>query len=292
MKVLILGEKGFVGKTIYRKIKQSAIIEPLVLRELCKDGSERVTRKNIGVIAGEIIGNKVKIIINATNGYASKDNPPLKLIERVIKTASDHILIIHLGSAAEYGLRKTDEKVREDCNTKPDTEYGRLKDSEVKNLRSISRDGNCSVLVFRIFNIVGELEKQNTFLGDIYRQIYIAKEKIIRLKEIGHIRDFIGIDDIVETIYRTIVNYETFRKEKFDIINLASGKPISQTKIVEKIKEIFQEDLLWQYKVLNHESITYSVADIGKLNKKGLASEVQPMSYLLYKFFSKTKVME
>jgi len=292
MKVLILGEKGFVGKTIYRKIKQSAIIEPLVLRELCKDGSERVTRKNIGLVAGEIIGNKVKIIINATNGYASKDNPPLKLIERVIKTASDHILIIHLGSSAEYGLRKVNEKIREDCNTTPDTEYGRLKDGEVKKLRSISRDGNCSVLVFRIFNIVGELEKQNTFLGDIYRQIYNAKEKLIRLNEIGHIRDFIGIDDIAETVYRTIVNYEAFRKEGFDIINLASGKPISQTEIVEKIRETFQGDYLWQYEVLNYERITYSVADIEKLNNKGLASEAQSMSYLLNKFFSKKKVKE
>jgi nucleoside-diphosphate-sugar epimerase len=187
---------------------------------------------------------------------------PSKIIKYSIKKKISLILI---GSSSEYGSTKK-KKIPETNILKPISVYGYSKSLQSKRVKKINIKQRKNILLFRVFNLSGNISDKNTLMGKvnnfISRNNKNKKKKILNLGNLSSFRDFIDIVKASKIIVKLIV------KKKYGIFNLGSGKSILVRKMIKKLfkkhKNLSFNELVNK---MNKNKLQYSCADLNKLNK-------------------------
>ena len=119
------------------------------------------------------------------------------LFESVLECAPKAV-VIHPGSAAEYGPQGEGVAVTEDQVCAPATAYGRSKLMQTELAREYARQG-LDVRVGRVFNIIAPQMPTNNVLGSVVAQLKNLKAgepKKIKIGNTASVRDFLHIDEI------------------------------------------------------------------------------------------------
>jgi GDP-4-dehydro-6-deoxy-D-mannose reductase len=126
-----------------------------------------------------------------------------KLILDFIKNHNLNTQVILVGSAAEYGnVPKDDNPIKESRVLKPTSIYGLTKSWQSQLVTFYAASG-VNVKCARIFNLFGENIKTNLLAGFLSQQIQnvlLNKQKKIKLRPLGDIRDYISISDAIKQI--------------------------------------------------------------------------------------------
>jgi len=162
--------------------------------------------------------------------------------------------IIFASSAAVYGSQKTPHS--EKTPARPVNYYGLFKYlCEEILIRSASEE-NIRYSILRIFSVYSK-EDERLLIGKMFNAIEENSE--IEVFNAGQVRDFVHIEDVIESMRRVIL----LRESDNQIINVGSG-------IGRKIQEI--TDLFKNYSNINLRVIESSkgydsIADISKLKE-------------------------
>ena len=234
-KILIVGGTGFIG---YHLAKKS-----LKKRWRVVSFSKNLPKKKrylhqVKYIIGDLFIKKNLKLLNQTfdyvvnlGGYVDHKNKIKTLNSHYYgcKNLSNFLLkknikaFVQMGSSAEYGNLKSPQKENFICS--PKSNYGQAKFLATKHLLSLYKKKKFPVTILRLYQAYGPRQDINRFLAIVIDAC--VKNKEFPCSDGKQFRDFIHVDDVVESIFKSLVSKDA----KGEIINIGSGRP-------QKIKDI------------------------------------------------------
>ena len=138
--------------------------------------------------------------------------------------------LIHIGSSDEYGenISPLNEKIRES----PQSPYALGKLSSTHYLQQCYSQGILNTVVLRPFLVYGEGQSKERFLPYLIDNCLNDREFKVSLGE--QIRDYLYVKDFNSALIKAFNNNNAYG----EVINIASGIPISIREVIETVKEI------------------------------------------------------
>jgi nucleoside-diphosphate-sugar epimerase len=137
---------------------------------------------------------------------------------------------IQIGSSDEYGNNSApqDESQRES----PISPYSFAKTATTHFLQMLHRTEKFPVIILRLFLVYGPRQDNNRFIPQIIQGCLSKKKFPVSNGE--QLRDFCFISDIVNAIFASIDSSEAHG----EVINIASGEPVTIRDVIIKIQNI------------------------------------------------------
>lgn len=192
------------------------------------------------------------------------------IMEAVARAAPAAHLIL-LGSAAEYGLRSSQEPIAETADCRPTTAYGRAKLAVTEDALARTRRGQLNVTVLRPFNAIGPGIRPTLAAGAFLAQIHQSRRRggpyVVRMGPRHHVRDFFAVDDMAGVIARALELGATG-----DVINVCSGQGRTLDGLLRRMAGLAGASVEFEGDGAPEDPPTISVGDPGKcLRLLGLA---------------------
>lgn len=137
---------------------------------------------------------------------------------------------VQIGSSDEYGNH--DAPQSEKMLPRPFSPYSFAKASSTALLQMLYLSNNFPAVILRLFLVYGPNQNKSRFLPQIINGCLDGKS--FPVSPGNQLRDFCYVDDIVDGILMTFHN----NKVNGEVINLASGTPISIKNVIKTVKEI------------------------------------------------------
>lgn len=232
MKVLILGNNGFIGTNLFNYLKENSkhnIITTTIDQKLCNPFTyyfNLLDKDSWGSIA-ELNSD---VIINTTGYGVVKLETDIDLmydINYIMLTAfleffesnSNRTNFIQFGTAFEYDLNI--EKITEDTPCIPKTHYG-ISKFLTSNFVLNRKCDHVRYLVLRPFALFGPYENISKIIPCLINSQ--LKNEVVNLSSGGQIRDYLFVEDLCHFILDICSkDFNTLPK----LMNIGSGKPIS-----------------------------------------------------------------
>jgi UDP-glucose 4-epimerase len=285
MKILITGGMGFIGKHLieYLLKKRNEITVFDNFSNSNKDLIQSFESRNVNVIEGDI--TKITEISNATKNQEIVIHLAAKIsvdesirdpeetyhvnvdgTKNVLKSCEKNNIkkLIVSSSAAVYGEGFPKTKLNENMQTNPISPYGKSKlkmEQEIKKF--ISEHNTFDCIILRFFNIYG-IGQSSEYAGVITKFIEkISKSEPIKIFGDGlQTRDFISIEDVIESIFNAILY------GKYGSYNIASGNPITINELAELVISLSKKNTKIHHYPARKGDIKFSSADINLAKKE------------------------
>ncbi len=278
MSILVTGGAGFIGKYLVKSLLEKGNSVTIFdnFSNSTKESISSLVEMGVKIIEGDItkpleIINAVKdqevvIHLAAKISVSESINNPSETF-RVNVDGTRNVLVaceknhikklIISSSAAVYGESSHDVKLTEESETNPISPYGESKikmEQEINEFAS-KKDINCIIL--RFFNIYG-IGQSLEYAGVITKFIKrITDDNPIEIFGNGlQTRDFVAIDDVINSIHNAIVC------DKTGTYNIASGKAVTINKLAEMIICLSGKKLEIKHATPKKGNIMFSQADI------------------------------
>jgi nucleoside-diphosphate-sugar epimerase len=135
---------------------------------------------------------------------------------------------IQIGSSDEYGLNVAPQN--ENQRELPISTYSFAKTASTHFLQMLHKTEDFPVVILRLFLVYGPKQRGDRFIPQIIQGCIENKEFPVSFGE--QLRDFSHVDDIAEAIFLALNN----ENAKGEVINIASGEPISIKDVISLIQ--------------------------------------------------------
>jgi len=260
-RVLILGADGFIGSNLTKSLLKDGNYEIRVF-DLFKNGISRnleSDKDKIEFYPGDFL-NKSDIkkalkdvdyvfhLVSLTTPGSSMNDPiididtnirgTVSLLDECVKNDIKKFIFSSSGGSI-YG-NQNKEKYSERDKTKPISPYAISKLAVEKYLEYYKTHKGLDYLILRYSNPYG---RNQNIIGSqgivpIFLNLVAQKEPITIFGDGENVRDYIYIDDLVDTTKRLFD-----KNSKYDMYNIGSGEGVSINEVVDTIKEVTGEDV-------------------------------------------------
>ena len=235
MKILILGNTGFIGSNLL-KFYQGQDHDFYALNRLEFSDSKKLLKvfENSDVIINCIGSANVGFSYsNTEEDFQSNVGVVRKTLEILHENKLRHVKFVNLSSAAVYG-NPTSLPVKETDFTQPLSPYGYHKLMAELLLKEYSQCFGLKTLLLRIFSAYGNGQKK-LLLWDLHQKIQNSNGNIVLFGTGNESRDFIHIKDIAQQISLAI-DQADFSGEA---INVANGVEVKISEVVELYQKYY-----------------------------------------------------
>ena len=281
MKIVVTGGAGFIGlhlvNHLLKEENQITILDNFSNSD--KNLTKILQHKNLKIIEGDIrkiddmnnclkeqdivihLAAKISVsqsILNPSETFEVNVDGTKNVLEACKKNYVKKIIIA--SSAAVYGEGSSGMKLKESAKTNPISPYGK---SKLKMEQEIEKNNKIDCVILRFFNIFG-IGQTPEYAGVITKFIeMISSNKPLEIFGDGmQTRDFVSINDVVESIYDAIKN------GKNGTYNIASGKTITINELAEFMMSLSGKNLEIRHISEKHGDIRFSEADISLAKSK------------------------
>ena len=136
---------------------------------------------------------------------------------------------VQIGSSDEYGCLPAPQS--ENMRESPISSYSFGKLAATNLLQMLWRTEKLPVVILRLFLVYGEGQNDERFFPQIIKNCLLDKK--FPTSEGKQLRDFSHVDDITNGILKTL----NINEVNGEIINLASGVPISILEVIKNIQK-------------------------------------------------------
>jgi len=179
--VVLIGGSGWLGGHLRAEFPDAEIVS--ATEALASDGL---------AVLRQMTADR-QVIVNAAGALSGNADTMMQLnsaLPGILARAAENVggHVVHLGSAAEYGMTQPGGWCDEDATAHPTSDYGRTKlEGTVKALNY----GHTTVL--RVFNVAGCPPQVGSPLEDIAQRLRIAVERgsDVELLSAGTVRDWV-----------------------------------------------------------------------------------------------------
>ncbi|MBF0361904.1 MAG: NAD-dependent epimerase/dehydratase family protein [Oligoflexia bacterium] len=259
MNILILGINGPIGRNIAFYFKKKYPLSKIVGIDRSNNNCD--TQIHIYDILDNKSQEKIFNIFTETNpdiiiNLMSKMFPPngeelyncnpkiafniCTLLRKYLQNnkKNQQISFLHVGSAAEYGLRKEKILISEDDETIPETIYGETKLLQTLIFKEFSREissnplfrDQISIKIARIFNVVCKDMRQEFFFPTITKK-FLQNDPKISMRSLLQTRDYLHIDDIVPALEAILLH-----GQHSEIYNVSSSFGITAKDVIDYLQ--------------------------------------------------------
>lgn len=146
------------------------------------------------------------------------------------------------GSAAEYGVQSDTAPIHETAVLRPLGAYGVSKAAQTLLGQSYALRGRLSVIIGRVFNIVGPGEPEAMLCGAIAAQVAGIEagrhSPVVRVGNLSPVRDYVDVRDAARALLLL-----ADRGESGSIYNICSGKPHRVEDVVQRLTRLSSVDI-------------------------------------------------
>jgi GDP-4-dehydro-6-deoxy-D-mannose reductase len=153
-------------------------------------------------------------------------------LARVLAEEAPHCRLILVGSAAEYGIPAA-LPVDETHPLRPIAEYGLVKALQSWMARAMHREGRLSIVLARLFNVIGPGQGEEFFLGSLVGQVLDMRAGLRRAAAVGNVdavRDFVDVRDVARALEALAIH-----GQDGEAYNVCSGRPVQIRDVLGKI---------------------------------------------------------
>lgn len=244
--VLVIGTRGFIGSNVARGLSSRGFDVRRVSRspiELERSDHFFVDDLEVpGALDNYLSELKPDFVVNAAGAISQTGMMPSALrddliskniAESLLKHSPDSVLV-HIGSAAEYGFSA--RAFAEIDEPKPTSYYGRnkLQSTSALERKFVESDSTC--LVLRAATVYGPGQVSAMLIPTVFR--HLRELEPLKLFRPSSKRDYLYIEDLTEFISQRILN--PIRKN-FDILNIGTGLTTKTIEAVRLILELIDE---------------------------------------------------
>lgn len=254
MKIITTGSGGFVGGHLIRKLKKNFNnVQVLGLyRKNIKFKVEGVkyikSDLNDIVSLHTILQNQNPDYIihlaaessvnyswnNPANSLQNNLNIYLNILE-VIRKLDLNPKILSIGSSEVYGkVTNKDLPLKEGQTLKPLNPYAVFRVAQENISKVYNQSYGFNIIMTRSFNHYGIGQDRRFFIPNLIHQAVDKETKVIKLGDLGVVRDFIYIDDVVDAYVELL-----FKGKKNNIYNISTGKGHKLQEILEILDKIY-----------------------------------------------------
>lgn len=186
----------------------------------------------------------------------------LNLAESCLREIPHFRQFLFAGTSEEYGNQET-FPIKEDAELHPNSPYSVSKVASDKYLQYMRDAYDFSVTILRNFNTYGRKNNTHFVVERIATQM--LEEKVVMLGEPSPVRDFLYVDDHVNS-YLTCLGNE---KAIGEVFNFCTGHGTSIAQLVDLIKELtnFKGKVIWNAIPKRPLDITKLLGDFSKAEK-------------------------
>jgi nucleoside-diphosphate-sugar epimerase len=144
--------------------------------------------------------------------------------------------LVHIGSAAEYGIQPENVSINEAALTHPVSDYGRSKLAATRKVVYAAEQGDISATVLRVFNPIGAGMPEDSLVGRASKELRLALENNRRFITMGPLtasRDFVAASDVASAALRVAKITPTD-----PVINVGRGIAMSCRALVELLANV------------------------------------------------------
>lgn len=247
--VLVLGATGFIGCHVLAQLQATNGVTTVT-------STRTPQAENLETVFFDLLHSDVltltkllerlrpEAVINAAGATSGSDQHLIavnvlavsRLIEAMVK-AVPNARLIHLGSAAEYGVIQTGQPVTEDTPCRPVSAYGISKLAATQLVTLAREDGLLEAITLRVFNPIGAGIGQNTLPGRValaLRDAIQHGQPEITTGPLGAFRDFVDVRDVATAVVAALQSPELPRGP----LNVGSGLAMRSRAMVELFAQI------------------------------------------------------
>jgi FlaA1/EpsC-like NDP-sugar epimerase len=227
-RILITGDKGFIGTNLKNKLRALGLSWQEASLEERKDLSVRSVVMELP--PADLVFHLASNIPQKANGGYEKDIETMKNIIEFCEM--NNSVLIFPSSSAVYG--DADGIVNENSVLNPINEYGKSK----MYCERLFNNSKVNGAILRLFNVYGEGQYEKFVIPSIIKGI---KEEKITLSYAK--RDFVHISDVIEAMLRAAI----ICKDKKEILNVGSGKSNELKYVADIIESMLDKQVIREY---------------------------------------------
>lgn len=286
MKVFVTGGAGFFGATLVASLLKKNY-QVIIFDNFSNSSEEKISpllAKGAKLVKGDI--TDYKSIENAIDDSDTVIHlaASINVEESILNPEKTHNVnvdgtinvfracvankvrkIIVASSAAVYGESKN-LPVSENSSTNPISPYGKSKLNMEKHIQKFSQDNNFDCILLRFFNIYGK-GQSDAYAGVITKFMKNISEnkQLVIFGDGSNTRDFIAIEDVIDSIHNAISNLDGKRG---DCYNIATGRAVSIKELAELMLSISGKKLEIKFEPPKKGDIPHSQANIDLVKKE------------------------
>jgi nucleoside-diphosphate-sugar epimerase len=219
--VLIFGATGFLGSHLLQHFEQEAYLGPVTCvtrgappadigradgaawlhADLVEAGA-----LDLAELLAEVRPSAVVNCIGCIRGSAEEFFAVnVRFVEHLVQAveATKTAMLVHLGSAAEYGLQPAGTAITEAALPRPIGDYGRSKLQGTTIIANAVDQGAIAAKVLRVFNPLGARSPQSSVAGMVARALWQAQranDPVLNVGDLSDFRDFIDARDVASAV--------------------------------------------------------------------------------------------
>lgn len=230
-RILVTGSSGFIGKRLKEKLTNSSF-------EVVELNSENGGVTNLEEIK-KIDLKKIEHIFHLAGKTFVPDSweKPEEFYNinsmgtlNILKICREFNINLTFVSAYIYGEPEC-LPISENHILKPNNPYAHSKFIAEQFCEFYAKEFNVNINVIRPFNVYGIGQNKNFLIPHIIDQA--INNDIIKVKDLTPKRDYIFLDDLIDSLLLTIYN-----NKGYSVYNIGSGYSISVKQIIETIQQI------------------------------------------------------
>ena len=238
-RILVIGA-GYLGRHVLTALRARP---DLLVRAASRSAAERLDiTGDQDHLAAVLTDAAPDVVVNCAGAVTGTDaeltaanmTGPANLVTALARVAPGSRLV-HLGSAAEYGLTEIGVPVTEDMVGEPAGAYGRSKLAGTQ-LVVLGRSAGLDTVVLRVFNPIGPHAPAGSLPGRVAGELAraVATHDDIHLGPLSSVRDFVDVRDIARAVLAA-VDAPTLDQP---VLNLGSGVGTPIRSIVDELVAI------------------------------------------------------
>lgn len=247
--LLIVGGTGFIGENFARLADRSgyklviiSLNEPVKRQKLNNATYLQVDITNFNQLQGKLKDYSFDYVVNLS-GYIDHSeflkggneliDSHFEGVRNLLKLINWKRLkrFVQIGSSDEYGDIPAPQA--ENLREQPISSYSLGKLASTQMLQMLHRTENFPAVILRLFLVYGPGQNNNRFLPQIIKGCLSGES--FPVSSGGQLRDFCFVDDVSFGILKSLDNDND--NVNGEIINIASGKPITIREVVEIVQK-------------------------------------------------------